>query len=284
MKIYFYYGDEFGERLARNLINDAQFCIGCADVCDHCREALYPSFADAIWYMEEAPTGLPALIDDPAPYLPKHVRGADLFIAVAIHPDILVELPDYLHEQGVRALIVPAEDPDWISPGLEISLRKACQQAHVELAVPRPFCGIQKGLPDAPTPTIDEFIDTFHVGPPELRLEIENGRIVGGSVITTQPCGAAFYILKQLRGHSIKKDAAGLSLEEVISKAHHSYPCSASMQIDKALDDTPLHTGGYIIRNAVIKAIQDHYERKRTLKTLLARHRRTSTDADARAG
>ncbi|MHA1734326.1 MAG: DUF166 domain-containing protein [Promethearchaeota archaeon] len=264
MKLYFWSGDEFGERLARNLINDSDFCIGCADACDHCRESLYGHFGSAIWHFEYAPTDLPDLIDDPSPYLPPHIRGADVFIAVAIHPDILVELPEFLHEEGVKALIVPAEDPEWISGGLEVSLKEACAQVNLEVAVARPMCALEKGTRENPTPTIDEFIEEFKIGTPKIKLEIENGRIVGGKVIRSQPCGAAYYILKQLRGQKIKKDKT--SLEEKISMAHHSYPCSASMQTDRALGDTPLHYGGYIIRNAVIEAIQDYYSHRRALE------------------
>ncbi len=277
MKVYFWSGDEFGERLARNLINDNDFCIGCADACDHCREYLYGHFGEAIWHFEYAPTDLPDLIDDPTPYFPPHVRGADVFIAVAIHPDILVSLPEFLHEQGVKALIVPAENPDWISGGLEISLKEAGKQVNLEVAVARPMCALEKSHPDNPTPTIDEFIETFHIGSPKIELEIQNGRIVGGKVLRTQPCGAAHYILKQLRGQKIKKDQT--SLEEKISKAHHSYPCSASMQTDRALGDTPLHYGGYIIRNAVVKAIQDYYRKRRVFEKTIKEKIRQNREA-----
>ncbi|GAB4314082.1 MAG: DUF166 domain-containing protein [Promethearchaeota archaeon] len=263
MKVYFYSGDQFGERLARNLINDNDFCIGCADACDHCRSMLYGHFGAAIWDFQEVPGDLPSLIDDATPYLPPHVRGADVFIAVAVHPDILVALPEYLVENGVRALIVPAEDPDWINEGLEVTLKEACAQVGLEVAVPRPFCALEKSTADDPRPTIDAFMDEFKIGDPVLHLEIRKNQIVGGSVVRSQPCGAAYYILKQLIGQRVTND--GTSLEEKISKAHHSYPCSASMKTDRALNDTPLHFGGYIIRNAVYRAIQDFYARRRKL-------------------
>ncbi|HMF34422.1 MAG TPA: DUF166 family protein, partial [Candidatus Lokiarchaeia archaeon] len=226
---------------------------------------LYGHYGDAIWGIAEAPQGLPELLEDPTPFMPKGVRGADIFIAVGIHPDILVALPEFLHSEGVKALIVPVENPKWASPGLEVTLREAAMQAHLEIAVPRPFCALEKGTEDDPTPTIDEFMDTFKIGAPEFYLNIENGRIAGGSVIRSQPCGAAYYILKQLYGAPVHH--SDTSLNERISKAHHSYPCSASMDKDRTLNDTPLHMGGYIVRNAVLKAIQEHYKRKRVLES-----------------
>jgi len=46
-------------------------------------------------------------------------------------------------------------------------------------------------------------------------------------------------------------------LDEVISNAHHAYPCTASMDRDTELKDTILHIAGYIIREAVHEAIKD---------------------------
>ncbi|MFZ3113460.1 MAG: DUF166 family protein [Methanothrix sp.] len=40
-------------------------------------------------------------------------------------------------------------------------------------------------------------------------------------------------------------------MRERISEAHHSYPCTGSMERDNELGDTVLHVGGYIIRDAV---------------------------------
>lgn len=272
MKVFFFASaDPFGERLIRNLVNDSNFCIGCASACDHCRDTLCGHFADAVWGIADVPQGLPELLEDPAPFLPKGVRGADIFIAVGVHPDLLVALPEYLHGEGVKALLVPVENPKWASPGLEVTLREAAKQAHLEIAVPRPFCAIQKGTLGTPTPTIDEFIETFKIGNPEFHLNIENGRIAGGSVIRSQPCGAAYYILKQLYGAPVGQ--GGTILNERISKAHHSYPCSASMDKDRALNDTPLHIGGYTVRAAVLKALEEYTQQKRELEMIAAKRR-----------
>jgi len=46
-----------------------------------------------------------------------------------------------------------------------------------------------------------------------------------------------------------------LSLNEYISKAHHSYPCNASMDQDNILKDTILHIGGILVRNAIRRTL-----------------------------
>ncbi len=65
------------------------------------------------------------------------------------------------------------------------------------------------------------------------------------------PCGCTWYVAQQIRWY----DTEGRDLEDAISKAHHAYPCTASMEIDPELKDTILHKAGYIIRKAVKEAI-----------------------------
>ncbi|MCX7597366.1 MAG: DUF166 family protein, partial [Armatimonadetes bacterium] len=64
------------------------------------------------------PATLPVIIDDPEEYLPADAGHADVVIAVHIHQDLLVELPELMARNGGRALIVPIEDPGWARPGL----------------------------------------------------------------------------------------------------------------------------------------------------------------------
>jgi len=71
-------------------------------------------------------------------------------------------------------------------------------------------------------------------------------------VLQTAPCGSTYYICQQLKSKYFKNGKAGdLSLNERISKAHHAYPCNASMDQDSILKDSILHVGGYLIRNAI---------------------------------
>ncbi|MEJ2295138.1 MAG: DUF166 family protein, partial [Candidatus Lokiarchaeota archaeon] len=68
-------------------------------------------------------------------------------------------------------------------------------------------------------------------------------------VIQSAPCGSTYFIVQQLKAKYLEDGE--LSLNERISKAHHSYPCNASMDQDSILRDSILHVGGYLIRNAI---------------------------------
>ena len=67
---------------------------------------------------------------------------------------------------------------------------------------------------------------------------------VGAGVIRDAPCGSTWFVAKKLGWSDIP------AYKETISGAHHSYPCTASMDKDPQLGDTILHKAGYIIREA----------------------------------
>jgi hypothetical protein len=46
------------------------------------------------------------------------------------------------------------------------------------------------------------------------------------------------------------------TLYDAIARAHHSYPCTATMNIDPETREPILHIGGYIIREEVEKAVE----------------------------
>jgi len=60
-------------------------------------------------------------------------------------------------------------------------------------------------------------------------------------------------------------------LPDVISKAHHAYPCTASMTRDSELGDTILHRAGYIIFEAVYKGVKDRHASMRLLRVFRER-------------
>ncbi|MGQ9468947.1 MAG: DUF166 family protein [Nitrososphaerales archaeon] len=69
------------------------------------------------------------------------------------------------------------------------------------------------------------------------------------TVLRSAPCGSTWYVAQQIKLCKID------GIEQVISNAHHGYPCTASMEFDSELKDTILHKAGYIIREAVLDAI-----------------------------
>ncbi|RLE89534.1 MAG: thymidylate synthase, partial [Thermoprotei archaeon] len=62
------------------------------------------------------------------------------------------------------------------------------------------------------------------------------------------PCGSTWHIAEKLIGSVIEPRE---TLWERIAKAHHTYPCLASMEMDQELGDTILHKAQYLIRGAV---------------------------------
>ncbi|MHA1786231.1 MAG: DUF166 domain-containing protein [Candidatus Helarchaeota archaeon] len=252
MEIYVLYQDEeqstaFAENFMGNIINYQKFCISCGvDLCDECRLE-YGSKADAIIGLYQFPSDLPEMIEEPEEYFPKDVPKVDVLVAIGIHQDILSEIPELMEMQGIPALIVPVENGDWLPFGLQKQLERSLNEKGLEYAFPRPFCALDYGKFDK----INEFIDYFKIGKPIVELKTIDDDIVKGKVIRSSPCGCAWYVVRQL---VFRNDEEG-TLEEKISKAHHAYPCNASMKVDPVLKEQTLHVGGYIHRFCVYRAL-----------------------------
>ncbi|MHA1298596.1 MAG: DUF166 domain-containing protein [Candidatus Helarchaeota archaeon] len=258
MKVYILYTDEFGERLVGNLTNMKEFCEVCELNCERetCR-GNYPSFAANIYGLDKInDEDLPPFIEEPEEFLPKDIpEGIDVLFVVGIHPDLLSAIPDWAQEHGIKAIIVPIEDGKWVQLGLENSIAKECKEKGIEVAFPRPACALEP----SGQPIIDKFIEIFKIGKPKVEFNLDNEKLVSYNVLRTAPCGSTFYVCRQLLGKTI--DELNETGAEVISKAHHSFPCSASMMVDPVLKDTNLHIAGYLIRAAVFEAIEKNSSR-----------------------
>ncbi len=247
MKLFLLYGDEFGERVAGNLINFSNFCESCGLACEHCRE-VYGSFASDIVGLYKAEISPSVFLDDPSELLPKKPVDHDIMIAVGLHPDLLLAAPAYAAECGAKALIVPIENSFWCPPGLRSQVAKECEERGLEAAFPKPFCELS---PDVGG-WIGCFVKRYRVGRPELRIWVSRQRIAAVEVLRSAPCGSTWYVTQQIKGERVDKAV----IEEVVSKAHHTYPCTASMEVDSEVGDTLLHKAGYIIREAVFRALE----------------------------
>ncbi|MCX9083701.1 MAG: DUF166 family protein [Candidatus Methanoperedens sp.] len=246
MKIYIAYNGKFGERVIGNLVNYKNFCISCDKLCVFCRDDRSLNFADNISGIYAQPSDLPVFMEDSEKYIPASLPENDVFLAINLHPDIIVEFPALAKKAGTRLFIAPIEEPKWISGGLRNQLKEKCDKAGIVFAAPKPFCSLRKGV----DPLIDQFIDTFKIGFPRFKIGVVDNIIETVQVFTSQPCGCAYYVMQKL-----KKAQIDSKFDEVISSAHHAYPCTASMERDNELKDTILHQGGYIIREAVHKAL-----------------------------
>jgi hypothetical protein len=252
------------QKFVGNLINDDEFCKACELLeqnvkCDKCRENV-KNFSGNIYFYEQIGKNAPDLIEDTEPYLPKNLPEVDFLLVVGIHQDLLAELPSYLKEKNIKAVIVPIEDPKWVPPGLQVQVLEDFEKFGIQAAFPKPFCSLSKNLNEynkvgfnitKERSYIREFIEYFKIGEPIVTFLLsKDGKVIEDKcVIQSAPCGSTYFIVQQLKAKYIDDDE--MSLNERISKAHHSYPCNASMDQDSILRDSILHVGGYLVRNAI---------------------------------
>jgi hypothetical protein len=255
------------QKFVGNLINNEEFCKACEVLeqnvkCDKCREYV-KSFASSIYFYEKVGQNVPEFIEEPEEYLPKNLPAVDFLMVVGIHQDLLSVLPYYLKNSGIKAVIIPIEDPKWVPAGLQVQVLEEFEKYGIQAAFPKPFCSLSKDLNEYNKigfhltknhDLIDEFIEYFKIGEPivSFLLSKDGESIEDTCVIQSAPCGSTYYICQQLKSKYFKNGKSGdLSLNERISKAHHAYPCNASMDQDYILKDSILHVGGYLVRNAI---------------------------------
>lgn len=246
MRIYVAYNGKFGERVIGNLINYKNFCISCDKLCIFCRDDKTLNFADNITGIYIQPSNLPEYIEEPMKYMPPSLPENNVLLAINLHPDIISELPNLAKDSGTRLIIAPIEEPNWLSTGLRNQIKDKCEKLGIVFTAPKPFCSLKKGE----DPLIDHFIEHFKIGFPILKIGVKNDNIITVQVLCSQPCGCTYYVAQKL-----KNTPADDKLDEVISNAHHAYPCTGSMERDAELKDTILHKAGYIIREAVHDAL-----------------------------
>ncbi|MEA1985386.1 MAG: DUF166 domain-containing protein [Euryarchaeota archaeon] len=247
MRIGIYYTGEFGQKVIGNLVNSSTFCISCGDLCDQCRTTR-PSFAGNITDIHELPGDLPEFVDDPETYLPNNMAACDLLIAIDLHPDIFAVLPSIVRATGAQAVIAPVETPKLAPEGLIRQVRNELEAVGVDCEFPKPFCSLKRNGKEL----IDQFVD-MGFGRPLLKLELDIARnvITHAQVLRDAPCGGTWFVARCLGWSDIE------DYKDTVSQAHHSYPCTASMDRDPQLKDTILHEAGHIIRTSVEEAIHN---------------------------
>ena len=255
------------QKFVGNLINNDEFCKACEVLeqnvkCDKCREHL-KSFSNTIYFYEKIGENIPDFIEEPEEYLPKNLPSVDFVMVVGIHQDLLSGLPDYLKDKDVKAVIVPVENPKWAPAGLQAQVLKEFEKNNIQAAFPKPFCALSKQYNEynkvgfnltKDHNYIHEFIDYFKIGEPivSILLSKDGESIEDSCILQSAPCGSTYYVCQQLKSKYFKNGKSGdTSLNEKISKAHHAYPCNASMDQDSILKDSILHVGGYLVRNAI---------------------------------
>ncbi len=250
MDLLFVYSGEFGEKVIGNLINYDKFCTVCDPACSSCRfgqfnwssdikQAMIAPGPDELSPGQDSGFGL----DEPQ---------AEIAFLIDLHPDVILEFCESLENSAVRAVIVPIERPG-IGPGFIRQLGNVLDPMGIELAAPKPSCSLE---PPPSAPKISEFIRRYGVGRPHVELQTEEVGsgleiISRAKVLRSSPCGATWYICRRLVGTNVEADA----ISEVVSRAHHAYPCTASMSVDREIGDTFLHEAGLIAREMVMEAV-----------------------------
>jgi hypothetical protein len=254
LTLVFIYSGEFAERVIRNLINDPSFCKSCGLYCDSCKYSIYSYVRNIRAAIElPSPSDLPAFIDEPEKYLPKSIPKADLCIASGLHKDLLLELPRYMEKAEVKELVVPIEDFVEVPTGLRKQVEEKCQELSLECAFPKPFCSLETHENKS---NISRLVTELNIGRPLLELSttrIGRNEVIGSAAVRrSAPCGSTWYIAKKLIGVETTQEI----LRDAVAKAHHSYPCTATMGTDPEAKEPILHMGGYIIREAVENALK----------------------------
>ncbi len=242
------FDDAFAERFLRHLVNEEGYCNGCGALCDHCRDTYGIDFTPDIAHVMQLPSVLPYYLDDPTGLLGGELPPHEATVAVNVHQEVLLALPELAFRAGSRVIIAPSEAPGWVSRWVRGEVRKACRRLGMGCAFPKPFCSLTPGI----HPAVDEFMEHFRIGYPRLRLELGEGYIKEARVLRSAPCGNTYYVAFNLKGAPL--DA---SVAEVVAKYWHSFPCVASMEVDRELGETILHIGGFMHYRAVQEALAE---------------------------
>lgn len=276
------------EKLAKKFVghlNNDGLCNACNRLdqkvtCFSCRENI-TSFAKNIYFIEKITQNVPQFIDNPENYLPKNLPSLDYLLIFGIHRDLLVGLPDYLRNKNIKAVIVPVEDSKWVPSGLQKQVLEDFERWGIQAAFPKPFCNLNKEEDEynkigfnltSRFNYISEFVNYFKIGKPEVTLKIsKDGKsIKDTSVIRSAPCGSTYYVLEHLKGKDIINGNLDFTLlYENVSKAHYSYPCCASMEQDSVLNHSILSIGDYLIKKAVMKALNNEISNSKKFNWLI---------------
>ncbi|MGD2248570.1 MAG: DUF166 family protein [Candidatus Methanofastidiosia archaeon] len=239
MRICILYSSDDQMNFLNHLCN---ICDAC-DYCTHCRPSSL-NFTQYLYHIFKIKNDLPVFVENPENYLPE-IPACDLVIALNIHPDLLLELP-YILPDTVKGVIIPADSPDWVKPGLRGQLQKVFAPLHIEYAFPKPYCSLDY---TEEHPFINEVITHLRIGNPKMDITIKDGIVTTARCIQSAPCGSTWYICEQLKNVPVAK------VLETVAAAHHAYPCNASMAEDPELKDTILHKAGYLVREAAVTAL-----------------------------
>lgn len=192
---------------------------------------------------------LPYFIDEPSDHLPDKLEPHDVLVCLNIHEELVLHLPLLAKASGGRAIIIPREDHDWITPWTMESVIRLCQDLGMDVAFPKPFCSLAF---DEAYPVINKFIEEFRIGRPKVDVDIASGVVKRFDVKISAPCGDTYYVSKNMMERDIKD-----KLDWWIAKFWGAYPCIGSMKIDPETKDSVQHLAGHILLDEIHRNIRE---------------------------
>jgi len=135
----------------------------------------------------------------------KMLETADLIISYILHPDLVLELVEQLHDK-VGWIIVGA----WKGEGFKNQLEQ-----YENVSCPENMCDLEENGDSV----FDEFVSKF--GKPIVEIDCEGNRVSEVRVLRSSPCGSTFFVAEEMVGEDINNlpIKAGLKLQH--------YPCRA---------------------------------------------------------
>jgi hypothetical protein len=229
----------YSKRFLGHIQDKGTYCFACGERCISCRKEYDLDFSESIQEIITFPSVLPAILDEPEAYMPEKVKNHDILVAISVHEEILFSFVK--HRTTARGILIPIEEPWWISPYMRGKLKNHCSGKGIEIAFPKPFCSL-----DPHTGVLRDFKERFKVGKPEISFTIVDKRIAEAHVLCSAPCGATYFVARNLRGRGVDNELVQ-SLDSLLS----AYPCTASTEVDRDFGDSIIHWAVQIQRDVL---------------------------------
>jgi hypothetical protein len=239
----------YADRVLAHITVREGYCRSCGERCVSCKKRYTADFSNNIAGIIDFPATLPIIIDEPEEWVPENVPPHDLLLVISVNEELLLS---FLQRHPVcRAVVVPIEESDWITPYGKGTIEKFCEGQGIEVDFPKPFCSFepQGGV-------LKRFRDEFRIGKPKIEYLVESDTISRVKVICSAPCGATYFTARKLTGRRTDENLA-----YIIDNALSSYPCTAGRDVDREFKDSITHQAVKLQR-VVLDPLETYYIKK----------------------
>ncbi len=237
---------QFARRFISHLKDEKDFCTACGDECINCRNRYNLVYSNSIKRIINFPSSLPAILEEPELYTKNiQLEKTDIVISLSVNEEILIEIIKNNH--NFKGLIVPIEKSGTITPYGKREIKKLCGKYEIEVDFPKPFCAFNPS-----NGILREFKRTFRIGLPEIEITQEGNYIKDVRVNISAPCGATYFVAKNLIGHKID-DNLPVLIDTLLSR----YPCTADSSFDREIGDSIIHLA-VMLQRIILKSVGIH--------------------------